>query len=146
MKMRVYVAASWRTAAQPIIVDLLRAEGYEVYDFRQDGFAWQQVDPLWESWTPEQYRLALQSPRAQEGFKRDYEAMRHAQVCVLVQPCGRSAHLELGWMAGVGKFTVVLLEEHQEPDLMYLLCDQLCVSVNELKWVLAERAVYLGAT
>lgn len=141
--MRLYVAASWRTVAQPVIVQALREEGYLVYDFRQDGFEWGHVDSEWRSWTPEQYRIGLQHPRAQAGFRRDYDAMKAADVCVLVQPCGRSAHLELGWMAGAGKFTVVLLERHQEPDLMYLLCDQLCVSVEEMKTVLRERAAYL---
>src|SRR5712664_2358792 len=141
--MSIYVAASWRTAAQPIIVAMLRNLDYHVYDFRQDGFAWEEVDRDWRSWTPEQYCIGVQHPRAQEGFGRDLAAMKAADVGVLVQPCGRSAHLELGWLAGMGKFTVVLLEENQEPDLMYLLCDRIVTRVEELQWVLAERAAFL---
>ena len=33
--MKIYVAASWRTETQPEVVDALRANGHEVYDFRR---------------------------------------------------------------------------------------------------------------
>lgn len=44
--MRIYLASSWRNAAQPGLVALLRSWGHEVYDFRnpapgETGFAWQ---------------------------------------------------------------------------------------------------------
>lgn len=32
--MKIYVASSWRNAYQPQVVDALRKEGNEVYDFR----------------------------------------------------------------------------------------------------------------
>jgi len=38
-------------------------------------------------------------------------ALRWCEACVLLLPCGRSAHLELGWAAGAGKRTVVIIEE-----------------------------------
>jgi hypothetical protein len=47
----------------------------------------------------------------------------------MVQPCGRSAALELGW---AGKLTVVLLADGQEPELMLKAADKLCVSMNEV--------------
>ena len=146
--MKIYVAASWRTASQPIIVQLLRDDGHEVYDFRADGFSWREIDPDWRTWTPEQIRLAYYHPRAIEGFTRDRKALDECDVCVLVQPCGRSAHMELGYVAGLhhrglagtqgaeAPFTVVLLEENQEPDLMYLLCDHVVVSMDELRMAL----------
>ena len=138
--MKIYVASSWRNSLQPDIVAVLRAEGHEVYDFRHPhlgpgmrglGFQWSQIDPAWESWTTAEYRAALDHPRAVEGFTADREGMEWADACVLVMPCGRSAHLEAGWMAGAGKPTFVLLTE-AEPELMYGLIDHLCVSVDEL--------------
>ena len=55
-----------------------------------------------------------------------------ADVTVLVLPCGRSAHLELRYAAGMGQRTAVLMLEPQEPELMYGLCDHICLSMVEL--------------
>lgn len=63
--------------------------------------------------------------------------MRWAGCCVMVQPCGRSAALELGWFCGAGRPTAVLLADGQEPELMLKLVDRLCLDVDELVEVLA---------
>ena len=115
----------------------LREQGFDVYSFRNpapgdDGFHWSEIDPAWESWTPEQYREALQHPLAQVGFAQDKRALQMADVTVLVLPCGRSAHLELGYAAGQGQHTAVLMLEPNEPELMYLLCDRICLTMDEL--------------
>ena len=135
--MRIYVASSWRNVYQPEVVQVLRAEGFETYDFRHpapgdEGFHWSEIDPAWESWTPEQYRDALQRPLAQVGFAQDRLALQMADVTVLVLPCGRSAHLELGYAAGLGQHTAVLMLESNEAELMYLLVDRVCLTMDEL--------------
>ncbi len=127
--MKIYVASSWRNEEQPALVERLRKEGHEVYDFRNPqgdgpgtGFGWQRLDPDWKNWTPEKYRLYLTHAVAQAGFESDERAMIRADACVLCLPAGRSAHLELGWMLGQGKLGYVLLSEKGfDPDLMYLL-------------------------
>ena len=134
--MRIYVASSWRNLYQPEVVDALRREGYDTYDFRNptpgdDGFQWAEIDPAWESWTPAQYRETLQHPLAQVGFAQDKLALQMADVTVLVLPCGRSSHLELGYATGVGQRTAVLMLEASEAELMYLLCDRVCLSLDE---------------
>jgi len=111
--MKIYVASSWRNPWQPGVVQLLREEGHEVYDFRAPvagdaGFSWREIDPLWQQWTPEQYRKNLRHPAAERGFRYDMDALEGCDACVLVQPCGTSAHLELGWAVGAGKRTAVL--------------------------------------
>lgn len=35
--------------------------------------------------------------------------MKWADTCVLALPCGRSAHLEAGWMSGAGKKLIVYM-------------------------------------
>lgn len=138
---RIYVASSWRCEQQPEVVDALRAAGHEVYDFRnpprRTGFAWSQIDPDWLGWSPVAYRSLLDDPIAVAGYKSDFEAMRWADTFVLVLPCGRSAHLELGWAAGQGKRTAILLSADKfEPELMYRMVDKLAVSLAELvEWV-----------
>lgn len=138
---RIYAASSWRNPHQPWLVELLRQNGHQVYDFRNPphstGFAWKEID-LRVPCTAADYRHALlTSPRAAQGFNADFAAMRWADVGLLILPCGRSAHLELGWMSGAGKRTLILTQDGEEPELMALLADKICISVDE---VLAELA------
>jgi hypothetical protein len=127
--MKVYVASSWRNEArQQMVVRALRHAGHEAYDFRRPapegtpgaaGFSWTEIDGGHETWSPAQFREALNHQVAERGFGFDMNALRECDVCVLVMPCGRSAHLELGWAAGAGKRTYVLLDETVgEPELM----------------------------
>lgn len=53
-----------------------------------------------------------------------------ADACVLVLPCGRSAHTEAGWMAGKGKRVVAYIPKMEEPDLMYILFDKVVGSIE----------------
>lgn len=140
---RIYVASSWRNASQPVVVRTLRTAGHEVYDFRAPlhrtrGFAWLQIDQAWQDWSPEEHRgVLLTDPRASHAYVSDLRAMEWADTCVLVLPCGRSAHLEAGWFCGRGKRCVILLAEG-EPELMNLLATDLVCSVDELLAVLAS--------
>lgn len=134
---KIYVASSWRNEFQPGVVQLLRELGHEAYDFRnppqRSGFAWSDIDPNWESWTTAQYREALHHPVAEAGFLSDFNGMQWADVCLLVLPCGRSAHAEAGAMAGEGKKVFVYSPSPQEPELMYRLFDFLIDGEAELK-------------
>jgi hypothetical protein len=109
-----------------------------VYDFRnppdgQGGFAWSQIDPDWRDWTAKAFRFELYTnPIARHGFYQDLSGMKWADTCVLLLPCGRSAHLEAGWMAGAGKRVVIYTEDGEEPDLMYLLADKIVIDMSEL--------------
>lgn len=147
---RIYVASSWRNPHQPLVVKELRAAGLDVYDFRQPsegehGFAWSNIDPDWLNWSPMQWRDALSHPLARHGFGQDMAALRAADKCLLVLPCGRSAHLELGWACGMGKPTAVLALEHTEPDLMVAMCDRLCCWLGEaVDWCTGRVAANLS--
>lgn len=124
----IYVASSWRNPFQPIVVQALLEMGHTVYDFRdpQNAFQWKQLDPAWEHWTVSQYLEKLNTEEAERGFESDFSAMQAADTFVLVMPCGRSAHLELGWAAGRNILTVVFFpEESTEPELMVKMCDYL---------------------
>ncbi len=134
---RIYVASSWRNNIQPEVVGRLRSEGHEVYDFKNPpnkaGFAWQQLDTEWENWTAREYREKLLSnPDAAAGYMADFRAMEWADTCVLVLPCGRSAHLEAGWFAGRGKRCIILTRDGEEPELMALMANAICVNMDEV--------------
>ena len=143
--MKIYVASSWRNIVQPAIVRILRAESHDVYDFRDPednggtGFQWSDINPGWQGWSPEEYRIALEHPIAKAGFDRDLSAMKWADAFVLVMPCGRSAHLEAGWAMGEGKPTAIYLSDG-EPELMYAMADRLIIGLKELlEWAAALR-------
>ena len=140
----VYVASSWRNPTQPAVVAILRAAGIDCYDFRnpapgESGFSWSDIDPDWLHWTADQYVTALDHPIAKAGFNRDFDAMHRADTFVLVQPCGRSAHLELGWAVGAGKRTAILTQDGEEPELMAGMVDHIATSmVDLLAWLGVE--------
>lgn len=139
-KRKIYVASSWRNPIQQDIVAALRSAGHEVYDFRNPapgnkGFAWSDVNPNWLQWTPEQFVTDLYSghPSVVRGYGYDKAALDWCDTCVLVLPCGRSAHLEAGYAAGQGKLTLFYLHPDKfEPELMYLLGDNCVTTVNDL--------------
>ena len=134
---RVYVASSWRNPYFPEVVNRLREAGHEVYDFRNPphggaGFHWTDIDPNAPAWTYAQYAEGLHHPLAERQFQADIDALTWADTCVLVLPCGRSAHTEAGWMAGAGKRVIAYIPEMVEPELMYKLFDAVAGSLEEL--------------
>ena len=125
---KIYVASSWRNADQPRIVRLLRGLGHEVYDFRNpapddDGFHWSHIDRDWQSWTLTNYIQRLTTHLlAADGYHKDIDALNWCDTCVLLLPCGRSAHLEAGYARGQGKRLIIYLSTDRfEPELMYLM-------------------------
>ena len=144
--MKIYVASSWRNGYQPAVVAALRTDGHAVYDFKnppsRTGFGWRQLalgDP--DTWTTRAWRDALKHPVADAGFNSDMGALRSCDACVLVLPCGRSAHLELGWAVGAGKRTVVLAGATlDEPELMVKMCDAIALDLDELRGLLRRWA------
>ena len=140
MSTKVYVASSWRNLYQPAVVVSLRAAGLQVYDYKepapgQSGFRWSEIDAKWIGWTPADWREALTHPIAQEGYSRDKQALDWCDAGVLVLPCGRSAHLEAGYLAGCGKPVCTLALEPIEPELMALLlgpAKNICTTMDEL--------------
>ena len=90
---KIYVASSWRNSIQPKVVKALRAEGHEVYDFRNPtvgnkGFAWSAIDKDWMKWTPQQYVLhrnkSDRGGRLQTGQGRA-QLVRHLRARITVR-------------------------------------------------------------
>lgn len=140
--MRIYVASSWRNNYQPDVVRALREDGHEVYDFKtSEGFSWREVDPDWLNWKPVTYLRGLEHPCANRGFKRDMDALKACEVCVMVMPCGMSASLETGWAKGAGKPTFVYVPELREPDLMVKLADLVTDNLDTIRALLRFETV-----
>ncbi len=141
----VYVASSWRNPIHSAVCGALRSAGIDHYDFKNPaagtGFSWEETKPNapthiaakgsdWED--VDEYLRMIEHPRAIEGFRSDFDAMQAADTFVLVLPCSKSAHLELGWAVGAGKRTAILLEDPVEPELMYRMVGYLAPSLFDL--------------
>ena len=142
---RIYVASSWRNALQPSVVEALRKDGHDVYDFRKpapgdNGFGWQQVtDRPRAEWDAEFYaNEVLDHPVAARGFELDMAALDAASAVVLVLPCGRSAHLELGYATGHGKLSIAYVPALDEPELMYRMCDYVETTMEGVRRQLSQ--------
>jgi hypothetical protein len=140
---RIYLASSWKNGFHKPMVRTLRSLGHQVYDFtaRGDtlhpggqvcqGFEWQQIGAPknLKDWCFSDYLEAVtKRPEAAAGYLSDLRYMEWADTCLLLLPCGRSAHLEAGYMKGRGKRVIIHLPEAEddfEPELMYLLADHI---------------------
>jgi hypothetical protein len=143
----IYVASSWRNQLQPQVVSLLRSHGHQVYDFKRPdggagrGFQWADAYLAGDLADADDYISALSHPAAIHGFERDFAAMLTADTFVLVLPCGRSAHLELGWAVGAKKSTAVLLDNPCTPELMYRMVDLVTAAPADLiEWLAPSNA------
>ena len=130
------MASSWRNIVQPDVVRILIEAGHEVYDFRnpnkkEPGFHWSDIDSDWEQWSSEKLIDGLEHPLASKGFTTDMEGLDWADAVVMVMPCGRSSHLELGYAVGKKKRTVILLSQ-SEPELMYKMADYLVTEIDQM--------------
>ncbi len=145
MNHKIYLASSWRNPFQPELVELLREWGHEVYDFRNPepgntGFNWSDINPGWESWTPAEYRGALNIEMAEDGFNLDMNALAWADITVLLLPCGASAHSEAAWHRGTGRPVIVHITSEPaiefKPELMYKMFNAITTSKGELQQTL----------
>ena len=136
---KIYLASSWRNPFQPQMVETLRDWGHEVYDFRNPkegntGFQWSEIDSNWEAWSSIAFVEALGDPIANIGFALDWDAMQWAEACVLLLPCGRSAHLEAGYFKGASKpLYIYLAELRTEPELMYKMAEGVHTDLDDLR-------------
>ncbi len=143
--MLVYVASSWRNKYHKDVVEFLRKTESSVYDFKhpdeteKQGFYWAEIDKDWQNWSISKFLLELDNQKAVDGFNKHLSAMLSAQLFVLVLPCNRSAHLEFGWALGAGKMGIIYMPEQMEPELMYKLCNNVAINLDELG-TLADRA------
>lgn len=123
--LRIYLASSWKNPHHGMVLDTLRDQGFEVYDFRDPapgvpGFLWSDIDKRWESWSSQDFIQGLSPPVATTQFGLDYMALDWANCGVLLLPCGKDAHMEAGWLVGAGKRLFILLDpEVPASELMY---------------------------
>lgn len=143
---KIYISSSWKNAHQPWLVEELRRRGHGVYDFRhpkgrEDRNVWESVCRLLGLFgkligghlTPEDFTKMLSEKQARDRFQEHFSAMKDADVCIMLLPCGASSHSEAGFMKGSGKRVFVFdKREAVEPELMYLMYDGYTADADDL--------------
>ena len=109
---------------------------------RDAAFPWSDNDTEWMSWTPTQFIDALDHPLAEAGFKSHMDGLTNAEALALVIPRGRSAHLEMGYAAGAGIPTIILMSDG-EPELMYRMATRFAIDLDGV--VESLKAIESGA-
>lgn len=131
---KIYVIGSLKNPLVPAVAWDLRNNGYDVFD---DWYSpGPETDQFWQNYEQERgrsYQEALDGAHAWNVFEFDKRHLDAAEIAVLVLPAGKSGHLELGWCAGRGKRTFVLLDAEPEKwDVMYRFADKVCMDMDEL--------------
>lgn len=124
--MKIYLIGSLRNENVPVVAENLRSKtGFEIFD--DWVAAGPEADDYWKAYETKyrnrSYEEALKGYAAQHVFQFDKHHLDSADAAVLTLPAGRSGHLELGYMAGRGKPTYILLDgsyrEEGRFDVMY---------------------------
>ncbi len=115
-----YLIGSLRNPKIPEIAKRLRDAGIEVFD---DWYAaGEKADDAWREYEigrGHTYKEALEGWAANHVFEFDRDHIRRADAGLLVLPAGKSGHLELGAMLGMGKRGYILLDSPDRWDVMY---------------------------
>ena len=119
-KPRIYVIGSLKNANVPVVAQVLREPGLGYHVFDSWHGAGPDADRYWREYEQARgltYTEALDEPLARHSFAFDMQWLTWCNVGVLVLPCGKSAHLELGYLTGKpGKRTFILMEGEPEED------------------------------
>ena len=118
---RVYLIGSLRNReAVQQVAARLRDNAYEVFD---DWLApGPEADDYWKEYEEARgrsYEQALKGWAAKQIFEFDSYHIQRSDIGILVMPCGKSGHIELGVMIGLGKRSYVLMDKPDRWDVMY---------------------------
>lgn len=95
-----------------------------------------EADDYWKAYEKDKgndYIHALEGYAAEHVFEFDKHHLDTSSAAVLVLPAGRSGHLELGYMAGRGAYTAILLTPEYEDerfDVMYKFANRVTYDLH----------------
>ena len=139
----IYLIGSLRNTRAVLLGHRLRCAGVEVFD--DWHAAGPEADDKWREYEQRRgrtYKEALHGEAARHVFEFDWDHLVKADGAVLVLPCGKSGHLELGWILGRGKPGFILMEgEPERWDVMYQFATEVCVTEDELMTALKDACL-----
>ena len=140
----VYIIGSLRNERVQQVGNLLRSFGIEAFD---DWFAaGPEADDYWQKYSNlrgHKYKEALAGYAAQHVFNFDKYHLDRCDAALLVLPAGKSGHLELGYCAGKGKPTYILLDgEPERFDVMYNFATEVLIGDEDIERVFNAPVEY----
>lgn len=113
----VYVVGSLRNASIIPLAQKLGASCPDTEFFTDWMYPGPEADEWWQKYTTQRgmsYKEALRTFHAQHVFSFDKTHLDRADVGLLVMPCGKSGHCELGYLVGQGKPTIYYMPSEVE--------------------------------
>ena len=136
--MKIYVIGSLRDKA---FTEFMRGIRYEFEDrevsFWDDWYgAGYEADDMWQRYEQSKgltYKQALQGDNAEHVYSYDTKHLHESSIAILKLPAGKSAHLELGYMVGLGKHTIIYMDKEPDRwDVMYRFASHVSVGFQDL--------------
>lgn len=107
-----YIIGSLRNEKIVEVANTIRSWGIEAFD---DWFSpGPEADDFWKKYAEKRgltYKEALEGHAAKHVFEFDKYHIDRCDAALLVQPAGKSGHLELGYVLGQGKPGFILLDQ-----------------------------------
>jgi len=130
----IYLFGSLRNPGVPLLAALLREEGYDVFD---DWYAaGPRADDHWMEYEKARghtFAQALDGFAAHHVFNYDRSHLDRCDAGAMLMPCGKSGHLEFGYMVGQGKPAWILLDKEPERfDVMYRFASGVFTASDDL--------------
>lgn len=131
---KIYLATSWKNIHYDRVLRLLRDQGHAVYDFRAKGFLFSNINPKAHSGelTVREEAEMLDHPTAAAAYEMDRDALNESDILVMLYPCGNDAHLELGYAAARGNYTIVYINDGYRVGLMDKMANKFVYNDQEL--------------
>jgi hypothetical protein len=141
-----YLIGSLRNEEIPKVAESLRSTGLDVFDdWYSAGF---EADDYWKKYEEgrgRSYKDALGGYAARHVFEFDRSHLDRCDAACLVLPAGKSGHLELGYVAGSGKPTFILLDRPDRWDVMYQFATEVFENKDEMLGYMRRQTVGSGA-
>src|SRR5258706_12979219 len=130
----IYLIGSLANKNIPHIANRMRKRGFEVFD------QWWSPGPLADSYLNHYakirgmgYKETLKDYAAQNIFEFDKKHLLRADAAVMVMGAGKSAHLEFGFVRGLGKPGYILFDrEPSRLDVMYQFASDIFFNEKDL--------------
>ena len=128
-----YIIGSLRNQAVISFANELQAQGYEAFaDWITPG---PDADDYLRDYAKARglnYKQTLQTYAARHVFEFDKNHLDRTDAAVMLMPAGRSGHLELGYVRGLGKPGYIIFDKEPERvDVMYQFASEIFFSKEE---------------
>lgn len=110
--LNIYIATSWKNQVEAVtLANILREEGFAVDCFCDPStgrFVFSYADLPVEARLYDHIDIFTSAiPGSVKAFNEDRKWLEWCDVCIMLLPCGKSAHIEAGFAAGRGKTLII---------------------------------------